>query len=739
MKPITSLNEPSFDPQTLDKYATLMALGNGYLGIRATHEESYSLQTRGMYLAGLYHRAGKRDVTELINLPDVVGMHIELDGVLFTLLSGDMMTWRRELAFSSGEVVRDVVWRAPNGRRYRIESRRFLSAAQKPLFAMRLAITPLDYDAHISLSTGIDATQTNSGRQHLDEVSLRVYDERFLQGVYGVQESEVKVAIGCHCALTNAVHRVRAVNRKLVQHAVSQVALGETLIVEKICWIEGHPDETPANIEQTSLHALKAAVAAGYDALLAASCKALAQWWAQCRVTLDCDDIQDQRALDFALYHLYAMTPFHDERASIAAKGLTGEGYKGHIFWDTEIFLLPFYVYTQPEVARRLLRYRWHTLPGALEKARRCGYEGALFPWESARTGEEETPEFAAINIRTGERQRVASALAEHHLVADIAWAVLRYVHITADDAFLQGEGGELLYQTACFWLSRTTEVDDHLDIQDVIGPDEYTEHVNNNAFTNYMALFNVAGALKYCPRSLFSADFTARAARFIARLRLPEPDPNGVLPQDDSFFSKPFIDLRRYQAEPGKQTILLDYSRAEVNEMQVLKQADAVMLFYLQPWLFSEAVQKSSLKWYLPRTIHDSSLSKTVHGIVAARCNLADMAYRFWREGCQIDLGDEPHSSDEGLHAAATGAIWLGVIEGFAGISVTDELCIAPRLPEGWRTLRFPLCYKGIRLTIALTRTHLEMTTSAPFTFRLFDKAVSLTGQGRFAYQDFI
>lgn len=203
--------------------------------------------------------------------------------------------------------------------------------------------------------------------------------------------------------------------------------------------------------------------------------------------------------------------------------------------------------------------------------------------------------------------------------------------------------------------------------------------------------------------------------------------------------FSKPFIDLSRYQAHAGKQTILLDYSRAEVNEMQILKQADVVMLFYLQPGLFTPETQQASLAWYLPRTIHDSSLSKTIHGIVAARCHDPQTAYRFWREGSQIDLGDDPHSSDDGLHAAATGAIWLGVIEGFAGVSVEQGLCVAPRLPEGWRRLRFPLCYQGIRLTLELTPTHLTMTTSAPLTFRLYGRCVSFSGQGSWAYQDFI
>ena len=168
------LTDPSFCPHSLNKYASIMACGNGYMGIRATHEEDYTQQTRGMYLAGLYHRAGRNETTELINLPDVTGVEVELDGVNFTLLSGEILEWQRELAFANGELHRNVVWRSPDGKRYRLESRRFVSLDQLPLVAMRLSITPLDGAAQAVLKTGIDATQTNSGRQHLDEISVRV-------------------------------------------------------------------------------------------------------------------------------------------------------------------------------------------------------------------------------------------------------------------------------------------------------------------------------------------------------------------------------------------------------------------------------------------------------------------------------------------------------------------------------------------------------------------------------------
>lgn len=515
------------------------------------------------------------------------------------------------------------------------------------------------------------------------------------------------------------------------------------MTLQKLVWIDWRDDRQAVLDEwgSASLRQLEICAQQSYDQLLAASTENWRQWWQKRRITVNGGDAHDQQALDYALYHLRIMTPAHDERSSIAAKGLTGEGYKGHVFWDTEVFLLPFHLFSDPTVARSLLRYRWHNLPGAQEKARRSGWQGALFPWESARSGEEETPEFAAINIRTGLRQKVASAQAEHHLVADIAWAVIQYWQTTGDESFIAHEGMALLLETAKFWISRAVRVNDRLEIHDVIGPDEYTEHVNNNAFTSYMARYNVQQALNIARQFGCSDDaFIHRAEMFLKELWMPETQPDGVLPQDDSFMAKPAINLAKYKAAAGKQTILLDYSRAEVNEMQILKQADVVMLNYMLPEQFSAVSCLANLQFYEPRTIHDSSLSKAIHGIVAARCGLLTQSYQFWREGTEIDLGADPHSCDDGIHAAATGAIWLGAIQGFAGVSVRDgELHLNPALPEQWQQLSFPLFWQGCELQVTLDAQRIAIRTSAPVSLRLNGQLISVAEESVFCLGDFI
>jgi len=742
---LSVLTEPGFCPHSLNKYASVMACGNGYIGIRATHEEDYTQQTRGMYLAGLYHRAGRNETNELVNLPDVTGIEIELDGANFTLLAGEIRHWQRELNFANGELRRSVLWRSPAGQQYRIESRRFVSLDQLPLVAMQLSITPVDASAQIVFKTGIDATQTNSGRQHLDEVSVRVFDPHYMQGIYETQDraSEVAISASCRLSMSESSSCFSAKNRRITAHHSVTVLQGDTVTLEKLVWIAHRSDKalSQESFARNALAELKGCAAQGYASLLERSASAWETIWRGSRVAVDSPEPSDQLALDYAVWHLTAMTPAHDERSSIAAKGLTGEGYKGHVFWDTEIFLLPFHLFTRPQVARNLLRYRWFNLSGAREKARSHGWSGALFPWESAASGQEETPEFAAINIRTGLRQKVASALAEHHIVADIAWAVVAYWEATHDDDFMRNEGLTLLMETASFWMARATEINGRLEIHDVIGPDEYTEHVNNNAYTNYMAWHNVASAHQFM--AMFERDdvhFAEKASDFLARLWLPEIDEQGVLPQDDSFMTKPAIDLSRYKAKAGKQTILLDYSRAEVNEMQILKQADVVMLNYLLPERFTAQQCAASLAFYEPRTIHDSSLSKAIHGIVSARCGETERAYAFWRDGIAIDLGNDPHSCDDGIHAAATGAIWSGVIQGFAGLQIVEgELHLAPRLPSHWKKLVFPLRWRSATMQITFDTGVLTIDTSAPVTLTLWGSTVTATGRQVWSYKDFL
>ena len=704
--------EHGFDVHYLNKYSSLLALGNGYLGIRGTHEEDYTGQTRGMYVAGVYNKATANEPSELVNLPDITGIAIEIDGQPFSLLDGEVLSYERGLQFETGELRREVVWKSKAGARYQLLFQRFAAKHDLHVVASKLTLVSLDQPAAVKMVTGIDAQQTNFGKQHLIEESVRVYNEEIIQGVYKTTESGVTVAIGSSFHTPeNSKKTFSAKNRQLLAAISQEVVKDEPFVFEKLSTVyTSHECDRP---ETVSLEAVQTIASQQYEDLLETSAATWKEFWEQKRIAISSTDEFDQTAMDFALYHIEIMTPAHDERFSIGAKGLTGEGYKGHVFWDTEIFLAPFHLYTEPETAKKLLLYRYKHLREAQEKAVQNGYQGALFPWESAFTGKEETPEYAAINIRTGTRQKVASAVAEHHIVADIAFAVVQYYENTIDEEFMKNEGLALLKETARFWISRTVDEGERLSIHDVIGPDEYTEHINNNAYTNYMAYYNVEQALYFMEQyGDVDSSLIEQGRDFLKRLYLPKPNDEMIIPQDDTFLTKPEIDLTPYKQKQGSQAILLDYSRQEVNEMQILKQADLVMLLYLFPDLFSNEVVMKNLFYYENHTIHDSSLSKAIHAIVAARCNDDEAAYRFFQEACLIDLGPNPHSSDEGLHAASLGAIWLAAMFGFANLKIgLDRLALNPKLPKNWTELKFPLSYQGRTLEFKLTKQVCEIT----------------------------
>ncbi|WHZ02680.1 glycoside hydrolase family 65 protein [Neobacillus sp. YX16] len=712
MKTKQVIYDNNFDLHSLNKFSSVMALGNGYLGVRAAHEEDYTGQIRGMYVAGVYNKATANETSDLVNLPDIAGMLIEIDGINFSMLEGEVLSYERGLSLETGELRREFIWKNKTGARFKFVFQRFAAKDHLHLLASKVTVASLDKPARIKMITGINAQQTNFGRQHLIEESVRVFNEEILQGIYQTTETGIIISIAASIHAPGASRiSFSAKNRQLNASIDGDLVKDEPFVFEKIGTVYTSLEST--NPDRDSLENLKSNSLLGYEALLERSASKWQEFWQAKRIEITSTDEFDQTAMDFALYHMEIMTPAHDERFSVGAKGLTGEGYKGHVFWDTEIFIAPFHLFTEPETAKKLLRYRYLHLQQAKEKAAQNGYEGALFPWESAMTGKEETPEFAAINIRTGTRQKVASAISEHHIVADIAFAVVQYFQNTLDEEFMRNEGLALLKETAQFWMSRTVEEGGKLSIKDVIGPDEYTEHIDNNAYTNYMAYYNVEQALYFMDQFQHTDEqLFNRGKDFLNTLYLPKPNKDKIIPQDDTFLSKPEIDLTPYKQTQGSQAILLDYSRAEVNEMQILKQADTVMLLYLFPDLFPKEVVAKNLHYYEAHTIHDSSLSKAIHAIVAARCEDEEAAYRFFKEACLIDLGPNPHSSDEGIHAASLGAIWLTTMFGFANMSQrTGRLNFNPKLPENWSELVFPLTYQGRKLKVKLTHQHFEIT----------------------------
>jgi trehalose/maltose hydrolase-like predicted phosphorylase len=429
--------------------------------------------------------------------------------------------------------------------------------------------------------------------------------------------------------------------------------------------------------------------------------------WIASDVLIEGDD-ESQQAVRFAVYHLTSAANPDDERVSVGARGLTGDAYFGHVFWDTEIYLLPFYTAVWPEAARAMLMYRFHTLPGARAKAAHFGFKGALYAWESADTGMETTPERVVgpdgtpIEILTGQM--------EHHISADIAYAVWQYWRATGDDDFFLRAGAEILLETARFWASRAVvEADGRRHIRHVIGPDEYHEDVDDNAFTNVMARWNIARALE--AMDLLRVRWPDHATALQEKLALGDAevadwrdaierivtglDPaTGIYEQFAGFHALEPLDLANY----ADRTVPIDVviGRERTQRSQVVKQSDVVALIALLPEEFPGATAETNFRHYEPRCAHGSSLSAGFHALVAARLGDAKMALHFLRQTAALDLELDPNSAG-GVRIAGLGALWQAVILGFAGLDLMgDTLAIDPKLPPQWRSLSFRVRWRG-------------------------------------------
>ncbi|HEX2047975.1 MAG TPA: glycosyl hydrolase family 65 protein [Acidimicrobiales bacterium] len=483
--------------------------------------------------------------------------------------------------------------------------------------------------------------------------------------------------------------------------------------------------------------ALARASAAGADRLLARHRRAWRERWLDADVVVDGDG-QAQRDLRFALYHLVIAGDPESDRASVGARALTGPGYRGHVFWDTEIFVLPFYVWTHPETARALLAYRHRTLPAARAKAARLGYQGALYAWESADTGEETTPEF--VDLPDGTRLTILTGLQEHHIAADVAWAVWHYWQVTGDDSFVEEMGAEIVVETARFWASRTTAGDDgRLHICEVIGPDEYHEGVDDSAYTNVLARWNVRAAGALCDR------FPEVAARLRVtpseRQRWEEVagglvvlfDPETKLyEQFDGFFD--LENVRSVDLAPRPFTGELVVGVDRLRATQVVKQADVIMLGVLLPDEVGEEVQAVNYRHYEPRTSHGSSLSPAMHALVSARVGDAADALSYFHLAGGVDLDNRMGNAADGVHIATMGGLWQAAVFGFGGVRAHgDAVRIDPRVPRTWECLAFPVRWRGTRIAVEVREDILELDLDGPALVALGTGEPVSLGAGRF------
>lgn len=715
------VTESEFDPSRLHQQETVFALGNAYLGTRGSFEEGYPGARPATLIHGLYD-----DVpivhTELANCPDWTSLLIFVDGERFRLDRGEVLHYERRLDLRRGVLGREVRWRSPAGRTVDLHFERFASLADSHVLAVQCHVTPLDFEGRIEARAGLNGCAENEGVLHWQLVEQ------------GGDESQIWLHLRTrHSGLELGMAAVLAVqtSERIHQHSVlceglaaqtahCQVLRGQTVTVTKLISVftsrDLRPPRTVAQAAQAKLVDLRAQ-AQEYQDLRSAHEAAWAEIWRDNDVVID-GDPDAQLAVRYNLFQTLIAAPRHDDaagggRVSIGAKTLSGFGYRGHVFWDTEIFIVPFLTHTRPDLARNLLGYRYHTLPGARRKAQAAGYEGAWYAWESADSGDEVTPRWVP-DPQGKELIRIWCGDTELHINADVAYAVWRHWQATGEDDWMRRYGAEIVLDTARFWGSRAewNEQRGRYEITKVIGPDEYHEHVDNNAFTNEMVRWHLATALEVL--AWLRRTDSERATDLVRRLNLsdeqlrqwadicgclfvPHDPESGLIEQFEGFFNLEDVDLAAY--EPRQRSMQAILGLEGTNRAQVIKQADVLMLLYLLRERYDRETLRVNWDYYAPRTdhTHGSSLGPCIHAILACELDRPEEAYEHFMRAALTDLEDLRGNTADGIHAASAGGLWQAIVFGFGGVRLTGEGPVAsPHLPAHWTRLKFRLQHRG-------------------------------------------
>ena len=735
------VEQSGFEPDAFDRaragwYETLFTVGNGRLGTRGSLEEGHLGALSGTYLAGVYD-GHDVPVIDLVNAPDWLDTAVFVNGVRLDVDTCTVVSHERTLDLRDGVLTRTTVFADPDGRRVRLHTVRCASMADRSLCALRVEVTPEDHDADVVVETGIDGDRRNLERlpvypeghvfdpatrwekwaraRHLETTSLLADDG--LNLAMRTLDTGVELAYRAETTFTGGDFQEATVRHGAAwirQRTVLRCEAGATVGMDKLVAVatSRDPGETGA-LDARCRAVLDAHRDGGFDAVVAASRAVWAELWEAC----DCEVIGDERytrALRFAVHHLLITANPDDPTVNIGAKSLSGEGYRGHVFWDTEIFMLPFFILTQPDTARALLAYRHHTLDGARANSREYGTAGARYAWESADTGREECPQFTADGAN-----RFWTREEEIHVSADVAYGIFRYVEATGDRAFLRDLGAEVLFETSRFWVTRVAHTTAGYALEQVMGPDEFHSHVDNNAFTNHLARWHLrqavalhdelrdAGGLGPVTAAIGlepgERDRWAEVADGLVGPRVVD----GVIEQFTGYFERDDVPITEWDANDMPR-YPKGYHHFNLEGTKLLKQPDVVMLTYLLPDAFDTDTVRANFEYYEARTLHKSSLSPSVHAIIGIEVGDTTRAVQYFTRSALVDLTDNQGNTAEGMHIASAGGTWQILVNGFGGLRVRGgQLTFKPWLPPDWQGIRFRIRWRGRPLHVEVDHTH--------------------------------
>lgn len=725
------VKENGFDPERIAMNGNKFMTGNGALGIRGTLEEFGKEELTATIIAGLYDQVGDQ-WREPINAPNGLMTKLHWNDTPLSVLEakeGKVELPQHEQSLDIRHAVhhRKSVFSTTDGAQVTVSSERWCSAARPQLIVQRFTLQS-SLDGELVIHAGIDGEvwdingphlerlvsdvnqETNSNRTtHIltltgwtHELNVPVTTADVLEGSGLPEEYEEQVELQREgCSISRVIHLNVSAETPYTWIKYISVTAGSV----------GAGEAQPSSA-QAAVSSIREAQQLGYDRLYQEHAEQWERKWSASDIVIEGDE-EAQLALRYSMYQLHIIAPDRSEKVSIPARGLSGQVYKGAVFWDTEMFMLPFFLYTRPEVAKNLMMYRVHTLDGARRKASEYGYEGAFYAWESQETGDDACTLFNVNDVFTGRPMRTFFRDKQVHISADVACGIWQYYVFTGDESILLDGGAEVVWECAKFFYSYAyyNPSKQRYEILDVTGPDEYHERVGNNAFTNRMVkealriaidvmeLLHKQDSSKYDRLLTGSSIQPEHILEMHDGLYVPQPDSaNGIIEQFDRYHTLEDVALPELKARMLNPHEYLGGGNGLATTTQILKQADVVLMLHLYKDEYAPAIKQANWEFYEPRTEHGSSLSSCIYALVAADIGSPDWAYPYFLKTATIDLTGESkqYVGDlyiGGTHPAANGGAWMAAVLGFAGLRYDGvKATLKPALPSAWNAVEFPV-----------------------------------------------
>lgn len=741
MKKISRFNRIDFKDLQVDE--SIFSIQNGLIGIRGNFCEGYNdSDYKQSIINGYYNfydykyeenspdfpQVGQR----IINVIDGQSIELLIDNETINLENSKLESLERHFDLEKGKTKRIAKYKTKQGYEIIVDEEKLVSFTQKELFIIKLKVSSPNYNGPITIRSKlqlpnkmiIDSTDSRINVASNDQLIL--LNKSIDKHTAFLEVETTKSALKLGCSMTHSCSVPYSANEKGV---IGEIQYDLHKEFELIKYIVYTPETIHKSYEAENKRIAEIALSNGYDYYQSVQEKYLADFWDHTFIEVDGEASINQSIL-YNLYQLNSSSA-NDERLSIPAKGLTGEGYEGHYFWDTEIYMIPFFTITNPEKAKKLLLNRYATFDKGKEVARMQGAsKGVKIPWRTIN-GDEASPYYPA-------------GSAQYHINSDVAYSVIKYVQFTHDLDFMIDYGFEMLLETARFLFDVGNYYDGYFHLNNVTGPDEYTAIVNDNYYTNSMAKYHFETLCDFYDehhdslnKVISRLDVTTKEIAELRQaakaMKLTYSDELKIILQDDSFLQKPAFDFNKLPVE--KFPLILHYHPLFIYRHQILKQADALLSMFLLDYDDLEIYQKT-FDYYLPKTTHDSSLSKCIHAIVAFRLGKTDLGYNYFEDILKIDMENTHHNTNHGIHIANSGGIYLTLLYGIIGFRIKPNgIVLRPRLPKEIKTLRFKFYYNHTEINITLNKT-IEIRVDKEIELGIYDDMIKINDTYRCDYK---